>query len=66
MRGILLLAALAFPGVCLFAAEPLPAIGVSNNGRYFVKADGTPFFWQADTAWSIFSRSLKTGVGFRG
>lgn len=62
MRGILLLAALVLPGVCLFAAEPLPAIGVSSNGRYFVKADGTPFFWQADTAWSIFNHAAPADV----
>ena len=27
------------------------AIRVSENGRYFVHADGTPFFWLGDTAW---------------
>jgi len=36
-------------------AKPLPAIHVSDNGRYFVKADGAPFFWLADTAWCIFN-----------
>jgi hypothetical protein len=25
---------------------------LSSNRRYFVHADGTPFFWLADTAWS--------------
>lgn len=25
---------------------------VSDDGRYFVHADGTPFFWLADTAWN--------------
>ena len=28
------------------------AIRVSENGRYFEHADGTPFFWLADTAWN--------------
>lgn len=26
---------------------------ISENGRYFVKQDGTPFTWLADTAWTI-------------
>ena len=26
---------------------------VSENGRYFVKADGTPFVWVADTTWTM-------------
>ena len=28
------------------------AVGVSADGRYFAHADGTPFFWLSDTAWS--------------
>ncbi len=28
------------------------AIWVSDNHRYLVHADGTPFFWLADTAWN--------------
>jgi len=27
-------------------------IRVSNDGRYFEHADGTPFFWLGDTAWN--------------
>ena len=42
--------------------KPLPAIRVSDNGRYFVKADGTPFFWQADTAWGIFDHASPADV----
>jgi hypothetical protein len=26
---------------------------ISNNERYFIKADGTPFSWLADTAWTM-------------
>jgi hypothetical protein len=44
------------------AAGPLQPIRVSDNGRYFVKADGTPFFWQADTAWSIFNHAAPADV----
>jgi len=32
---------------------------VSDEGRSFVHADGTPFFWLADTAWN---GALKAGV----
>jgi xylan 1,4-beta-xylosidase len=45
-----------------FAAEPLPPIRVSDNGRCFVKADGTPFFWLGDTAWSIFNHPAPADV----
>lgn len=29
---------------------------VSENGRYLVYSDGTPFFWLGDTAWEMFHR----------
>ncbi len=28
---------------------------VSDNMRYLVRSDGTPFFWMGDTAWSLFT-----------
>lgn len=31
-------------------------IKVSDNKRYLVKADGSPFFWLGDTAWELFHR----------
>ena len=40
----------------------LQKIKVSENGRYFVKADGTPFFWLGDTAWSIFNHPAPADV----
>lgn len=27
---------------------------ISDNHRFLVKQDGTPFFWQGDTAWELF------------
>lgn len=30
-------------------------IRVSQDGRYFVDADGEPFFWLGDTAWPLFA-----------
>lgn len=32
---------------------------VSDNGRYLLKADGTPFFYLGDTAWELFHRLDK-------
>jgi hypothetical protein len=63
VRGFAILAALAcFAADTGFAAEPLQPIRVSDNGHYFVKADGTPFFWQADTAWGIFNHAAPADV----
>jgi hypothetical protein len=45
-----------------FAAEPLQPIRVSDNGHYFVKADGKPFFWLGDTAWCIFNHPTPEDV----
>jgi len=44
------------------ADGPLQTIKVSDNGRYFVRADGSPFFWQADTAWAIFNHAAPADV----
>jgi len=53
---------------CVFdtgcVTKPLQPIRVSDNGHYFVRADGTPFFWQADTAWSIFNHPKPADVDF--
>jgi hypothetical protein len=62
MKKFLLFAALVFTTASFSAAEPLQAIRVSDNGRYFVKADGTPFFWQADTAWGIVNHATPADV----
>jgi hypothetical protein len=34
-------------------------LGVSKNRRYLVHADGTPFFYLADTAWELFHRLTR-------
>ncbi|WP_242675446.1 glycoside hydrolase family 140 protein [Niastella koreensis] len=36
--------------------EPLQPLKVSPNGRYFMTADGKPFFWLGDTDWLLFSK----------
>lgn len=44
------------------ALVPLPKLGVSSNGRYLVKSDGSPFFYLADTAWELFHRLNRSEV----
>jgi hypothetical protein len=63
VRALIILVALA----CCVAAtgcatKPLQPVRVSDNGHYFVKADGTPFLWQADTAWGIFNHAKPADV----
>ena len=41
---------------------PLEAIKVSDNARYVVQADGSPFFWQGDTAWCIYNHAGPADV----
>lgn len=36
--------------------ERLQWLKVSNNKRFLVMEDGTPFFWLGDTAWELFHR----------
>ncbi|GAB2605377.1 glycoside hydrolase family 140 protein [Pseudactinotalea suaedae] len=36
---------------------------VADGGRFFEHEDGTPFFWQADTAWLVLSRLTLAEVG---
>jgi hypothetical protein len=50
----LLAAVLGGPAAPEQVDPALPPVRVSDDGRFFVHADGTPFFWLADTAWSIF------------
>jgi Protein of unknown function (DUF4038)/Putative collagen-binding domain of a collagenase len=46
---------LAFAAPVL-AQAPLPRLEVSDNRRFLVTADGSPFFWLGDTAWELFHR----------
>lgn len=36
------------------AQQALPLLKVSPDGRYFMTADGKPFFWLGDTGWLLF------------
>jgi hypothetical protein len=49
--------ALLFLAAALFVADAAPGpIRVSPNGRYFVDANGEPFYFLADTQWELFRR----------
>jgi hypothetical protein len=37
-------------------AAQLPELRVSENHRFLVTAEGSPFFWLGDTAWELFHR----------
>ena len=36
-----------------FKSPPLSRLSISENKRYFIKEDGTPFLWLADTVWTM-------------
>lgn len=56
MKNLLLLLIFHFSFFTFHSNAQLQPIKVSDNGRFLVKADGTPFFWLADTAWELFHR----------
>ena len=58
-----IITSLVLPLLCLGsaaqAAWTVPkeyAIAPSADGHYFQEEDGSPFFWQGDTAWLLFHR----------
>src|SRR5438093_1563944 len=51
-----LLAAWRFVSSLSDAAERLPRLKVSENKRFLVREDGSPFFYLGDTAWELFHR----------
>jgi len=54
LKSLLFLGGLLFAAGLCFAQGQLPRLRVSDNGRYLVKQDGSPFFYLADTAWGLF------------
>lgn len=54
--------------------RPLQPLKVSDNHRFLVLADGTPFFWLGDTVWELFHKltreeaetylKIRAGQGF--
>jgi len=39
-------------------------LSVSENGRYLVKNDNTPFLWLGDTGWGLFQKLTRDEVDF--
>ncbi len=56
---ILLLAVLAGEVASKEGPAFLPRLHVGENGRFLVTEAGEPFFWLADTAWSIIDQSVR-------
>ncbi len=40
----------------LLTSAQLPTLKISENKRFLVKTDGTPFFYLGNTAWELFHR----------
>ena len=62
MKIFLLIFCLIFVNVKALLAQASISHGrlkVSENNRYLVHSDGTPFFWLGDTAWELFHRLNK-------
>jgi Protein of unknown function (DUF4038)/Putative collagen-binding domain of a collagenase len=54
-RTVLLLAVVwSAAGLFPCRAQTLSPLRVSDNGRYLVRRDGSPFFYLADTSWGLF------------
>ena len=45
--------------VTTLSAQRPTLLKVSDNKRFLVTADGTPFFWLGDTAWELFHRPTR-------
>lgn len=41
------------------APPAMPRLRVSDNRRYLVTEQGTPFFWLGDTCWHMFGKSVR-------
>ena len=54
--GVAAILTILIGGLATVEAASLPRLGVSDNRRFLVKADGSPFFWLGDTAWELFHR----------
>ena len=50
------LVVLACASVASARPAELQGLKVSENGRFLVRSDGSPFFWLGDTAWELFHR----------
>ncbi|MBV6644279.1 MAG: DUF4038 domain-containing protein [Cyclobacteriaceae bacterium] len=60
-KNILILGALIFATISTAIAGGSPAfpLKISKNGRYFVDQNEAPFFYNAETAWRLFTNLTK-------
>lgn len=64
LRMVWLIVIVAGLGGVLRADGPKPTrLKVSENRRFLVREDGSPFFWLGDTAWELFHRSTREEAG---
>ena len=62
MKRIFLSLALLLGTIIALPAQGLPQLRVSDNGHFLQYVDGTPFFYQGDTAWELFHRLTREEV----
>lgn len=55
-RSLILTFLFTLSFLILFENTFSQSLSVSENNRYLVHEDGTPFFWLGDTAWELFHR----------
>lgn len=56
MRNLLTATGCLATFACLLAAEPTFPLKISENRRHLVDAGGTPFLYNADTPWMLFTK----------
>ncbi|QRQ99940.1 glycoside hydrolase family 140 protein [Dyadobacter sandarakinus] len=66
MKKLLFLSVFSFLQLYSYAQVPFAhgRLRVSDNQRYLVHQDGTPFFWLGDTAWELFHRLNREQADF--
>ena len=63
LHGCCLLGGVALLAVLSSFASAEGDLKVSDNNRYLVRADGSPFFYLGDTAWELFHRLNREQAG---
>jgi hypothetical protein len=43
----------------MISTAQMQPLAISASGRYFVTADGKPFFWLGDTGWLLFIKCTR-------
>ena len=62
IRVLLLGVLIMTPAATAFSQSKPQRLRVSDNQRFIVKADGSPFFYLGDTAWELFHRLNREEV----